>query len=97
MTRTWLRNKFLKDKSKENKKKYSKQCNYCAWILRKSKSGYIGNLNEKNITENKKIWETIKPFLSDKVRSTNKMTLIDKEETIIGDYNTAKVLNTLFF
>ena len=24
------------------------------------------------------------------------MTLIDKEETIIGDYNTAKVLNTLF-
>ena len=39
---------------------------------------------------------TFKPFLSDKVRVTNKMALIDKEEIIIGDCNTAKVLNTFF-
>ena len=35
-------------------------------------------------------------FLSDKVRSTNKMPLIDKEKIIVSDYNTAKVLNTFF-
>ena len=29
MTRTRLRNKFLKDRSEENKMNYSKQCNYC--------------------------------------------------------------------
>ena len=29
MTKTRLRNKFLKDRCKENKKKYSEQCNYC--------------------------------------------------------------------
>ena len=39
----------------------------------------------------------IKPFLLDKVRSTNKMTLIDKEEIIMGDCNTARVLNTFLF
>ena len=96
MTRTRLRNKFLKDRSEENKKKYSKQRNYCVSLLRKSKSDYFGNLNEKNINDNKTFWKTIKPFLSDKVRLANKMTLIDNEEIIMGDYNTAKVLNTFF-
>ena len=38
----------------------------------------------------------VKPFLSDEVTSANKMTLIDKKEIILGDYNTAKVLNTFF-
>ena len=90
MTRTRLRNKFLKDRSEENKKKYSKQRNYCVSLLRKSKSNYFGNLNEKNINDNKTFWKTIKPFLSDKVRLANKMTLIDNEEIIMGDYNTTE-------
>ena len=97
MTRTRLRNKFLKDRSEENKKRYSKQRNYCVSLLRKSRWHYFENLHEKNINNNKTFWKTIKPFLSDKVRSTNKTTLIDKEEIITGDYNTAKVLNTFFF
>ena len=46
MTRTRLRNKFLKDRSEENKKKYSKQRNYCVSLMRKSKSDSFGNLNE---------------------------------------------------
>ena len=91
MARTRLRNKFLKDRSKENEKKYSKQCNYCAsFLMRKSKSDYFGILNEKNVNDDKQFWKAIKPVLSDKVRSTNKMTLIDKEEIIMGDYYTAK-------
>ena len=66
MTRTRLRSKFLKDRSEENKKKYSKQRNYCVSLLRKSKSNYFGNLNEKDIDDSKTFWKTIKPFLSDK-------------------------------
>ena len=37
-----------------------------------------------------------KYFLSDKVKSTNRM-LIDKEENIAGNYNTAKILNIFFY
>ena len=96
MTRTRLRNNFLKDRSEENKRKYSKQRNYCVSLLRKSKSYHFGNLNEKNISDNKTFWKTIKPFLSEKITSTQKITLIDKEEIIIGDNNTAEVLNTFF-
>ena len=47
MTRTRLWNNFLKDRSEENKRKYSKQHNYCVSLLRKSKSEHFGNLNEK--------------------------------------------------
>ena len=69
-TRTPLRNKFLKDRSEENKRKYSKPRNYCVSLLRKPKSNYFANLNEKNINDHKTVLKTIKPFLSDKVRST---------------------------
>ena len=49
MTRTRLQNNFLKYRSEENKRKYSKQRNYCVSPLRKSKSEYFGNLNETKI------------------------------------------------
>ena len=47
------------------------------------------------ISDNKIFWKTIKPFLSDKMTSTQKITLIEKEE-IMGDDNTAKVLKLSF-
>ena len=72
MTRTRPRNKFLKDISEENKKKYLKQRSYCVSLLRKFKSDYFRNLNEKNINDNKTFWKTIKPFLSDKVNQQTK-------------------------
>ena len=53
MRRTRLRNNFLKDRSEESKRKYSKQRNYCVSLLRKSKSEYFGNVNEKKISDNK--------------------------------------------
>ena len=73
MTRTQLRNKFLKDRCGENKKKYSKQRNYCVSFLTKSKSDHFGNLIEQKLNDNKAFWKTVKSFLSDKVTSTNKI------------------------
>ena len=70
MTRTRLRNKFLKEKSEKNKNKCSK---HCVSLLRKFNSNYFGNFSEKNIICNKIFWKTIKPFLSVKVTSINKM------------------------
>ena len=40
MDRTRFRNKFLKNRNDENKKKYSKQRNYCVSLLRKAKKQY---------------------------------------------------------
>ena len=75
---TRLRNKFLKNKNDYNKREFLKQKNYCVSLVRKSKKLYYSNLDEKNVTDNKAFWKTVKPFFSDKVTSKEKITLIEK-------------------
>ena len=66
MTRSRLINKYLKHKTEENRLLYTQRRNKCVSPLRKTKMNYYGNLNEKDIRDNKKFWKTVKPFLSDK-------------------------------
>ena len=54
MHRSKLRNNFLRHRSNENRQKYSKQQNYGVSLLRRIKKNYYSNLNEKNVTDNKK-------------------------------------------
>ena len=56
MTRSRLRNKYLKYKTEENCLLYTHQRNKCVSLLRKTKKNYYGNLDEKGITDNKKFW-----------------------------------------
>ena len=57
----------MKNRSEENRKLFSKQRNKCVSLLRKSKKDYFENLNEKNITDKKHFWKTVKPFLPKKI------------------------------
>ena len=59
MVRSRLRNKFLKEKTAFSRETYDKQRKYCVKLIRKSIIKYFGNLNVKNITENKKFWKTV--------------------------------------
>ena len=81
MKRTRFRNQFLKNRTDENKSRYTKQRNYCVSLLRKTKTQYYSNLDEKNVTDNKAFWKTVKPFLSDKITSKEKITLIEENES----------------
>ena len=76
--RSKLHNNFLRHRLNENRKTYPKQRNYYVSLLRKIKKNYYSNLTEKNITDNKKFWKMIPPFLSDKFLSTERITLIQK-------------------
>ena len=62
-----LKNKFLKNKSKEIKVLYVKHRNYFVFFLKKSKKEYSKHLNEKSVFDNKNFWKTVKSALSDKV------------------------------
>ena len=97
MQRTKLRNKFLKDPSATNEISYSKQRNWYVSLLRKEKKKYFPNLKEKDITDNKKFWQTIKPFLSEKTKSREKITLIENENFVSDDAEGANCLNIYFF
>ena len=72
MERTRLRNIFLKYAIVANKLAYTKQRNLLVSLLRKVKREYFANLNEKNITDNRKFWQTVKPFLYEKNKSREK-------------------------
>ena len=72
MERTHLRNTFLKNPIVANKLAYTKQRNFSVSLLRKVKREYFVNLNEKNISDNRKFWQTAKPFLSEKNKSREK-------------------------
>ena len=67
MKRTKLRNKSLKERTDESKKRYTSQRNYCVSLLKKTKKNYYNSLNEKDASDNKPFWKTVKPFLSDNI------------------------------
>ena len=96
MHRTRFRNKYLRNKTDENKRKSKKQRNYCVSLLRKTKREYYSNLDVKNITDSKTFWKTVKRFLSDKVTSTQKITPLENDKIVKNDNDTARVLNTFF-
>ena len=96
MERTRLRNNFLKNPTTENKLAYTKQRNFCVSLLRKVKRKYFANINEKNIIDNRKFWQTVKPFFSEKNKSKEKITLIKNDEIISDDLEVANTLNKYF-
>ena len=96
MKRSRLRNNFLKNRTGENKTLYTKQRNYCVSLLKKSKKKYFANLNEKDILDNKLFWKIIKPSLSDKAMTRDKINLSEKEESVKTELETVEVLNKFF-
>ena len=91
-----LRNKFLIDKTDENRFLYTQQRNKCVALLRKTKKTYYKNLDEKNVTDNKKFWKTVKPYLSDKSAKCDKINLNENGELLKSESETAEVFNNFF-
>ena len=91
--RLW--SQFLKNRTDENKIKYSKQRNYCISLLRKTRTQYYSNLDEKSVTDKKMFWETVKLFLSHKIISKEKIALIAENEIVSNDEYLSNYLQCL--
>ena len=50
--------------------------------MKKTKINYNGNLDEKDITDNKKFWKIVKPLLSNKSINSDKIHLNENGELI---------------
>ena len=72
------------------------QRNLCVTLLRKSKREFYDNLNEKKLCDNKRFWGVVKPLLSNKVVSNEKITLVEQENIVKNDKKTATVVNDFF-
>ena len=62
MVRGRLKNKYIKNMTEENKRNYTRQRNFCVKLLRKEKKNVFPNLDTKNITDNKTLWQNCKAF-----------------------------------
>ena len=96
MTRSRLKNKFLKNPTDINKSNYNRHRNYCVNLFRKEKKKYYNDIDLKLLTENKLFWKTIKPMFSDKHNICRKITLIDNDEIISNDVIVAETMNDFF-
>ena len=96
MTRSRLRNKYLKNRNEENRAIYAKQRNYCVSLLRKSKKKYYENLDERNLMDDKLFWKTIKPSFSDKIVTRDGIHLTENGEVVKTELETAETLNNVF-
>ena len=65
-------------------------------IPSETKKDYYANLNKKDVPDNKQFWRRVKPLLSDKVKSSEKITLVEGEEIINEDGENAEILNIFF-
>ena len=109
MTRSRLRNKFLKSKREVDRINFNRQRNLCVSLIRKEKKKYFSNINTRDITDNKNFWKTVKPFFTDKIQTKSKITLIEdniihqengddliSEEIISDDKTVSEIFNNYF-
>ena len=57
---------------------------------------YYGNLNQKDIADNKNFWKTVEPFLSGKSMNSDEIHLNENRKLINSKSKTAVVLNEFF-
>ena len=94
MNEKWHQNRQFSIKS--TLKLVKSFCNHVLMEFAVIKNWEIANLNEKDITEDKKVWQTIKRFLSEKTKSREKITLIVNENLVLDDAEEANCLNIFF-
>ena len=91
-----VKNKYLKYRSPDLHRAFKKQKNYTNKLLKKEKKRYFANLDLNNFTDNKKFWQTMKPFFSNSGKGVQKITLVEKDEVIADDKKVADKFNDFF-
>ena len=69
---------FLKEKSLESKKAYNKQHNICIKMGKEAKKEHYQNISLLEITDNKKFWNTVSPLFGNRIKTNQKINLIEK-------------------
>ena len=96
MKRSKIWNTFNKKRYSEKLAKYKRQRNICSNILKSTKKAFLETLNVNEITDNRKFWKTVKPFFTDKCKTTNNIILTEKNETLNDNKKISNTFNEYF-
>ena len=96
MLRIRLKNRYNKNKTADNLDAFRRQRNFCVKLSRKTKRDFYNQLDISEVTDNKKFWKTVKPFISDKSSSKSRITLIEEGEIVSNESDVAETFNDFF-
>ena len=91
MTRSKLKNKFNQERNIGNWSEYKRQRNLCSNLLKQSKKRHFNSLNV-----NEKFSKTIKPFFTEKNKTTTNISLTENNQTVREDKAISRIFNTNF-
>ena len=81
MKRSRLRSKFWNTKCYIDEKTYNKQRNICVRVYSgKQRKNFFGNINVRDVKDNKNFWETVKSYLWAKLKPIQKLRLLKKKK-----------------
>ena len=96
MHRSQLKNKYHKLPSEANKTSYKKYRNFCVSLLKKEKKKYYNSLDLKDIENNKKFWQSVKPLFTGKSKQQTNITIIENQEVVTEKVEVAEIMNNYF-
>ena len=96
MQRPRLRNIFLKQRPETTKVAYNQQRSKCISILKKSKRSYFESLDVKFVKNNREFSKKILPLFSNKIKSKEKIALVENYEIISIAMEVAETFRNFF-
>ena len=87
-------NKFREDRTTSSHVPYKKQRNIYVKLLRKIKRDFLNNV--KCVAENRQLWKTVKPCLTDKTLNDERIFLIGNEKVVSDKRDLMKIFNEYF-
>ena len=96
MKKAQLENIYRKTLTEKSLKAYKKQKNHVSRLYKKERKMFFNNLNPSVISDNRKVWKTVKAHFSNKVNYGDKTKLVENEEIIDDDTKVAEELNNFF-
>ena len=84
-TRSRLKNKFSRHRTKENWNAYKIQRNKCVQLRKKAIKSYFEPNTKSGDVSNKLFWKTIRPFLSNKGTHDNHDIILEENGDLIKD------------
>ena len=95
MTRSRMRNKFLRCRSDENKIVYNEQRNRYVKLVKSTQKAHYSNLSIKDVNDTKKFWKIVKPLFSKKVNTNENITLVENDNIISSEIEIGALLTDL--
>ena len=95
MTRLRLLNKFRQHRTISSHAAYKiKAAKYVLNYYKKTKKELFKNLDVKRVTGNKQYWKTVRPCLTNKTSTDERITLIENEKVASGGRDLKSLMNT---